>query len=110
MELRFTDHSRFGLKVIVHLFVLAIFEDASQKADSGNLRYSLYASLHQRPSICIVESGMPAAAAADAPPIRNECVLMFTSGIIDCMISDQRRLVKNVPFAYVKNGPVPVGW
>ena len=68
------DHSLLGLNVIVHFFILAIFEDASQKVDSGNRRYSLYASLDQRPSICIVESGMPAAAAAEAPPIRNECV------------------------------------
>ena len=39
--------------------------------------YILYASLDHLPRICIEESAIPAVAAADAPPIRNECVFMF---------------------------------
>ena len=44
---------------------------------SANRRYCLYASLDQRPMIWMTESGIPADAAAEAPPIRNEWVLML---------------------------------
>jgi hypothetical protein len=74
-------------------------------SSSENLRYRRNASLLQRPKIRILESGMPAEDAAEAPPILNECVLIFANGKTRCNIADNLHRVRNEPFSNMNNGP-----
>ena len=54
----------------------------------------------------MVASDMPAAWAADAPPILNECVLRFASGRHCCIILEKEDLVKYDPSWNWNNGPL----
>ena len=74
-------------------------------SSSENLRYRRNASLLQRPRIRILESGMPAEDAAEAPPIRKEWVLILAKGKICCKNVDNLPRVRNEPSSYENRGP-----
>ena len=57
----------------------------------------------------MVESGIPDAAAADAPPLRKLCVSKFLLGITDLITRESLLRVRNVPSAYANRGPVLKG-
>ena len=51
---------------------------------------------------------MPAAAAAEAPPILKLCVFKFTSGIVECMFGNHARVRKD-PSLKTNSGPILKG-
>ena len=79
--------------------------EAFFRVESGMRRYERYALLAHLPIAWIVESGIPAAAAAVAPPIRKECVFRFIPGSEDCNICENRDRVKNEPSLNENSGP-----
>ena len=83
-----------------------MLQEAAARNESENVIYSLKALDFHLPKIIMISGGVPAAARAEAPPLRKEWVLTLgTPGKLQWSKSTILCLVRNIPFWNVNKGP-----